>query len=97
MVILAASAARIFKGNKMIRGIKDSKITEKTFKFDGDKIKSKLEYQGKGKFNQPDKRFDANCESLCLFIYPSGNKVFYAYKYVEMYNYKKGKILINST
>ena len=33
----------------MIRGIKGSKITSKTFKFDGEKIKNKLEYQGKGK------------------------------------------------
>lgn len=56
----------------MIRGVKGSKITDKTFKFDGDKIKNKLVYQGKGKSNQPDKRFDENCEGLALFLYPSG-------------------------
>ena len=82
-------------GGKMIRGIKGSKIVETTFKFDGDKIKNKLVYQGKGKSNQPDKRFDANCEGLALFIYPSGAKVFYAFKLVEMYNHKKGKLQKN--
>ena len=50
----------------MIRGIKGSKIVDTTFKFDGDKIKNKLEYQGKGKV--PDKRYDENCEGLSLFI-----------------------------
>ena len=74
----------------MIRGIKGSKIVDKTFKFDGEKIKNKLEYQGKGK--TADKRYDENCEGLSLFIWPSGTKVFYAYKYVEMYNHKKGKL-----
>mgnify|MGYP001396515531 CR=1 FL=1 len=34
----------------MIRGVKGSKIVNKTFKFDGDKLKNKLEYQGKGKY-----------------------------------------------
>ena len=81
------------KGEKMIRGIKGSKITSKTFKFDGEKIKNKLEYQGKGK--TPDKRYDENCEGLSLFIWPSGNKVFYAFKRVEMYNHKKGKLETN--
>ena len=76
----------------MIRGVKGSKITDKTFKFDGDKIKNKLVYQGKGKSNQPDKRFDENCEGLALFLYPSGARVFYAYKYVEMFNHKKNKL-----
>jgi hypothetical protein len=33
----------------MIRGVKGSKIIAKTFKFDGEKIKNKLEYQGRGK------------------------------------------------
>ena len=77
----------------MIRGVKGSKIIDKTFKFDGDKIKNKLEYQGKGKV--PDKRYDENCEGLSLFIWPSGNKVFYAFKRVEMYNHKKGKLETN--
>ena len=61
MIILAAVAARISKGSKMIRGVKGSKIIEKTFKFDGDKIRNKLGYQGKGKSNQPDKRY-ASCK-----------------------------------
>ena len=56
-------------------------IKETTFKFDGEKIKNNLVYQGKGGSSQPDKRYDANCEGLSLFIYPSGSKVFYAYKY----------------
>ena len=73
----------------MIRGVKGSKIVETTFKFDGNKIKNKLEYQGRGNSNQPDKRYDSNCEGLALFIYPSGTKVFYAYKYVDSYNHKK--------
>ncbi len=59
----------------MIRGVKGSKIVNKTFKFDGDKLKNKLEYQGKGKV--PDKRYDENCEGLSLFIWPSGNIYFY--------------------
>ena len=74
----------------MIRGVKGSKIIETTFKFDGDKIKHKLEYRGNGK--APDKRYDENCEGLSLFIWPSGNKVFYAFKLVEMYNHKKHKL-----
>ena len=75
----------------MIKGVKGSgvKITARSFKFDGDKIKHKLEYRGNGK--APDKRYDENCEGLSLFIWPSGNKVFYAFKLVEMYNRKKGK------
>ena len=77
----------------MIRGVKGSKIVDKTFKFDGDKIKHKLEYQGKGK--TADKRYDENCEGLSLFIWPSGTKVFYAFKRVEMYNHKKGKLETN--
>ena len=78
-----------YRKEKMIRGVKGSKIKERSFKFDGDKIKHKLDYQGNGK--APDKRFDLGCEGLSLFIYPSGTKVFYAFKLVEMYNRKKGK------
>ena len=54
-------------------------IKETTFKFDGKKIKNNLVYQGKGGSNQPDKRYDETCEGLSLFIYPSLNKVWYAY------------------
>ena len=93
MIILGCSCSFGFQiGETMIRGIKGSgvKITARSFKFDGDKLKYKLNYQGKGK--APDKRFDKNCEGLCIFIWPSGTIVFYAYKWVEMYNHKKGKL-----
>ncbi len=93
MIILGCSCSLGFQiGETMIRGIKGSgvKITARSFKFDGDKLKYKLNYQGKGK--APDKRFDKNCEGLCIFIWPSGTIVFYAYKWVEMYNHKKGKL-----
>ena len=92
MICSAAVAASHLERSEMIRGVKGSKIIERSFKFDGDKIKNKLVYQGRGKSSQPDKRFDLGCEGLCLFIYPSGTKVFYAYKYVDMYNHKKGKL-----
>jgi hypothetical protein len=87
----------------MIRGVKASKIVERTFKFDGDKIKNKLDYQGKMKVVNgkqhfaPDKRFDENCEGLCIFIYKSGKKVFYAFKSVEMFNHKTKKLMRNNT
>ena len=76
----------------MIKGIRQNKITERTFNFDGDKIKNKLVYMGKGLSNQPDKRFDSNCNGLAIFIYPSGVKVFYAFAYVDMFNKKKHKM-----
>ena len=76
----------------MIKGIRQNKITERTFNFDGDKIKNKLVYMGKGLSNQPDKRFDSNCSGLSIFIYPSGVKVFYAFAYVDMFNKKKHKM-----
>ena len=56
MIMLSLLASHSRKENDMIRGIKGSKIVDKTFKFDGEKIKNKLEYQGKGK--APDKRYD---------------------------------------
>ena len=93
MIILGCCCSLGFQiGETMIRGVKGSgvKITARSFKFDGDKLKYKLNYQGKGK--APDKRFDKNCEGLCIFIWPSGTIVFYAYKWVEMYNHKKGKL-----
>ena len=76
----------------MIKGIKGSgvKIKAKSFRFDGNKLKYKLNYQGNGK--APDKRFDTNCESLCIFIWPSDTIVFYAYKWVDMFNHKTGKL-----
>ena len=77
----------------MIKGIKGSgvKIEARSFKFDGDKLKYKLNYRGNGK--APDKRFDTNCEGLCIFIWPSETIVFYAYKWVEMYNHNTKKCL----
>jgi len=74
------------------KGVKGSgvKITATSFKFDGDKLKYKLNYQGNGK--APDKRFDENSEGLCIFIWPSGAIVFYAYKWVEMYSRKKDRL-----
>ena len=77
---------------------KTKKIRNTTFKFDGDKIKYKLAYQGNktdpdGKaYLAPDKRYDENCEGLCMFIYPSETKVFYAYKRREMFNRKKNRL-----
>ena len=93
MICSAPVGASQSKGVAMIRGVKGSKIINKTFKFDGDKLKNKLEYQGNGK--TPDRRYDENCEGLSLFIWPSGTKVFYAFKRVEMYNHKKGKLETN--
>ena len=69
MIILGCSCSFGFQiGETMIRGIKGSgvKITARSFKFDGDKLKYKLNYQGNGK--APDKRFDTNCESLWLLL-----------------------------
>ena len=76
----------------MIKGVKGSgvKIKDRSFKFDGDKLKYKLCYQGNG--TAPDKRFDQNCEGLCIFIWPSGSIIFYAYKWVDMFSHKKGKL-----
>ena len=71
MIILGCCCSLGFQiGETMIRGVKGSgvKITARSFKFDGDKLKYKLNYQGKGK--APDKRFDKNCEGLCIFIWP---------------------------
>ena len=66
-------------------------ITETSFGFDGDKIKLALRYQGNG--TAPDKRFDTNCEGLCLFISPKGMITFYAFKYRPMFN-KLGGLFI---
>ena len=65
-------------------------ITETSFGFDGDKIKSALKYQGNG--TAPDKRFDTNCEGLSLFISPKGMMTFYAFKYRPMFNKKRARL-----
>ena len=64
-------------------------IADKSFKFAQYSLKHCLVYQGKGKY--PDKRFDKNTSGLCLFISPKGEKTFYAFKSVKMYNKKKGR------
>jgi len=63
-------------------------ISDKSFKFDQYSLKHCLVYQGKGKY--PDKRFDKNTSGLCIFISPKGEKTFYAFKSMKMYNKKKG-------
>jgi len=53
----------------MIRGgVKGSRIRDKTYKFDGDKIKYKFEYEGKGKSSQPDKLRKQNF-FLLIYLY----------------------------
>ena len=64
-------------------------ISDKSFKFAQYSLKHCLVYQGNGKY--PDKRFDKNTSGLCLFISPKGEKTFYAFKSVKMYNKKKGR------
>jgi len=64
-------------------------IADKSFKFAQYSLKHCLVYQGNGKY--PDKRFDKNTSGLCLFISPKGEKTFYAFKSVKMYNKKKGR------
>ena len=49
-----------------------------------DFTKQRIQYQGNGK--APGKRFDRSTHGLCLFIYPSGVKVFCAIKKFSMYN-----------
>ena len=64
-------------------------IADKSFKFAQYSLKHCLVYQGNGKY--PDKRFDKNTSGLCLFISPKGEKTFYAFKSVKMYNKKKDR------
>jgi|TARA_Y100000294_G_C8565423_1_gene340641 integrase len=60
--------------------------TGTTFNFTKANIKN-LKYQGKKE--RPDKRFDSGCDGLCLFIFPSGVKTFYAVVNKMMWNKKK--------
>ena len=60
--------------------------TRTTFNFTKANIKN-LKYQGKNK--APDKRFDSGCNGLCLFVFPSGVKTFYAVVNKMMWNKKK--------
>ena len=60
--------------------------TKTTFNFTKANIKN-LKYQGKSK--APDKRFDSGSNGLCLFIFPSGIKTFYAVVNKMMWNKKK--------
>ena len=59
-------------------------ITDTSFDFTKQRIQYQIQYQGNGK--APDKRFDRSTQGLCLFIYPSGVKVFCAIKKFSMYN-----------
>ena len=46
------------------------------------KLLYRIQYQGNGK--APDKRFDKSIPGLCLFLYPTGMKTFYAVKLLEL-------------
>ena len=64
-------------------------ITDTSFDFTKQRIQYQIQYQGNGK--APDKRFDRSTQGLCLFIYPSGVKVFCAIKKFSMYNKIKNR------
>jgi len=77
------------KGNRMKRTYsKREIITDTSFEFTKDKLLYRIQYQGNGK--APDKRFDKS-SGLCLFLYPTGMKTFYAVKLLSMYNKKKNR------
>jgi len=63
-------------------------ITDTSFEFTKDKLLYRIQYQGNGK--APDKRFDKS-SGLCLFLYPTGMKTFYAVKLLSMYNKNKNR------
>ena len=65
---LSANASRLSGSEIVVK-------TSTTFIFTKAKLNS-AKYQGKN--GSPDKRFDLGCDGLCLFIYPSGTKIFYA-------------------
>ena len=67
---------------------KRQSITDRSFVFTKELL-TRLEYQGNG--IAPDKRFDKKSEGLCIFVYPSGKKTFFAFAKKEMFNKKKGK------
>ena len=64
-------------------------ITDTSFDFTKQRLQYQIQYQGNGK--APDKRYDRSTSGLCLFIYPSGIKVFCAIKKFSMYNKKKNR------
>ena len=66
---------------------KRENITDTTFDFTQQKVQYQIQYQGNGK--APDKRYDKSIQGLCLFVYPSGIKTFYAMRFLEQYNKKK--------
>ena len=57
-------------------------ITDTTFDFTKQRVQYQIQYQGNGKATY--KRFDRSTQGLCLFIYPSGVKVFCAIKKFSM-------------
>ena len=63
-------------------------ITDTSFEFTKDKLLYRIQYQVNGK--APDKRFDKS-SGLCLFLYPTGMKTFYAVKLLSMYNKNKNR------
>ena len=68
---------------------KRENITDTTFDFTQQKVQYQIQYQGNGK--APDKRYDKSIQGLCLFVYPSGIKTFYAVRFLEQYNKKKNR------
>ena len=64
---------------------KKTKI-ENSFKFT-QKGLERRKYHGEN--NQPNKLYDTHTEGLSLFIRPSGEKTFYAFTKVKMYNKEK--------
>ena len=76
---LSANASRLSGSEIVVK-------TSTTFIFTKAKLNS-AKYQGKN--GSPDKRFDLGCDGLCLFIYPSGTKIFYAVANKMMWNKKK--------
>ena len=59
---------------------KRENITDTTFDFTQQKVQYQIQYQGNGK--APDKRYDKSIQGLCLFVYPSGIKTFYAVRFL---------------
>ena len=60
---------------------KRENITDTTFDFTQQKVQYQIQYQDNGK--APNKRYDKSIQGLCLFVYPSGVKIFYAVRFLE--------------
>ena len=68
---------------------KRENITDTTFDFTQQKVQYQIQYQDNGK--APNKRYDKSIQGLCLFVYPSGIKTFYALRFLQQYNKKKNR------